>query len=136
MEIGITAYTARVPDILCPGQAKGPYRDSSQRAAPILSAAVFAAEKVSALGKDWHKMCLKVQWRDTIDARIVLETFVLYLPRGPRSRPPPLLDITLRRQCGKCNKVLANGGFLEHAGTPYCEKPCYSVSIFCPALLA
>eukprot|EP00053_Salpingoeca_punica_P024687 m.14225 g.14225 ORF g.14225 m.14225 type:complete len:102 (-) comp7072_c0_seq1:247-552(-) len=28
-------------------------------------------------------------------------------------------------KCAKCNKVLTAGKFLEHEGTPYCEKPCF-----------
>eukprot|EP00048_Salpingoeca_helianthica_P015101 m.225059 g.225059 ORF g.225059 m.225059 type:complete len:96 (-) comp16606_c0_seq1:191-478(-) len=70
-----------------------PFKAPANPKCPKCGKDVYFAEKATAMGKDWHKSCLK---------------------------------------CGKCNKVLANGGFLEHEGTPYCEKPCYG-ALFGPA---
>eukprot|EP00055_Hartaetosiga_balthica_P016834 m.108299 g.108299 ORF g.108299 m.108299 type:complete len:95 (+) comp9187_c2_seq1:62-346(+) len=63
-----------------------PWKPPPQPKCPKCGKTVYFAEKVTALGSDWHKLCLK---------------------------------------CTKCNKILANGSFLEHDGNPYCEKPCY-----------
>uniref|UniRef100_UPI00398F3637 cysteine-rich protein 1 n=1 Tax=Pristiophorus japonicus TaxID=55135 RepID=UPI00398F3637 len=29
-------------------------------------------------------------------------------------------------KCEKCSKILTSGSFVEHAGKPYCQKPCYN----------
>uniref|UniRef100_UPI00358F8273 cysteine-rich protein 2-like n=1 Tax=Myxine glutinosa TaxID=7769 RepID=UPI00358F8273 len=54
---------------------------------PKCTKPVYFAEKVTSLGKDWHRFCLK---------------------------------------CERCNKTLNTGGHAEHAGKPYCHKPCYA----------
>ncbi|XP_078466355.1 cysteine-rich protein 2-like [Lampetra fluviatilis] len=54
---------------------------------PKCEKTVYFAEKVTSLGKDWHKFCLK---------------------------------------CERCSKTLSAGSHAEHAGKPYCHKPCYA----------
>eukprot|EP00049_Salpingoeca_infusionum_P017189 m.352062 g.352062 ORF g.352062 m.352062 type:complete len:95 (+) comp16430_c0_seq1:118-402(+) len=38
-----------------------PWKPPAQAKCPSCDKAVYFAEKVTALGKDWHKMCLKCQ---------------------------------------------------------------------------
>ncbi|KAF4102412.1 hypothetical protein G5714_017212 [Onychostoma macrolepis] len=69
---------------------------------PKCEKTVYFAEKVSSLGKDWHKFCLKCE------------------------RCSKTLTAGGHAECERCSKTLTAGGHAEHDGKPYCHKPCYA----------
>ncbi|TRY94100.1 hypothetical protein DNTS_027327 [Danionella cerebrum] len=89
-------------------------------------------EKVSSLGKNWHRFCLKCERCSKI--------------LSPGGHAEKITDLTLKPQalvlaekvmslgrnwhrpclrCVRCKKTLTPGGHAEHEGSPYCHVPCY-----------
>ena len=81
------------------------------------------------MGKDWHKVCLKCGTLYSLEHNYIS---LRHHSGLEQLRPNPVAPLSELKKnlhvvfIGKCNKVLANGSFLEHEGTPYCEKPCYA----------
>ncbi|XP_040596944.1 uncharacterized protein LOC121138262 [Mesocricetus auratus] len=80
---------------------------------------VYFSEKVSSLGKDWHKFCLMCErCNKTLTSRGHAEH------DGKPFYHKPCCLILL----WKCSsKTLTPGGYAENEGQPCCHKPCYGI---------
>ncbi|XP_010146989.1 PREDICTED: cysteine-rich protein 2, partial [Eurypyga helias] len=108
-------------------------------------------EKVSSLGKDWHKFCLKCErCNKTLtpgghaehDGKPFCHKpcyATLFGPKGVNiassvttfTGEPNMCPRCGKRvyfvRCERCSKTLTPGGHAEHDGQPYCHKPCYGI---------
>ncbi|KAG7267083.1 hypothetical protein CRUP_024449 [Coryphaenoides rupestris] len=117
---------------------------------PKCDKTVYFAEKVSSLGKDWHKFCLKCErCNKTLTPGGHAEvrpgcpraaSFTSF-SGGPNECPRCNKTVYFAEKvsslgknwhrpclrCERCSKTLTPGSHAEHDGQPYCHKPCYAV---------
>eukprot|EP00074_Homo_sapiens_P089996 XP_016866346.1 cysteine-rich protein 3 isoform X5 [Homo sapiens] len=98
---------------------------------------VFFAEKVSSLGKNWHRFCLKCERCHSIlspgghaehNGRPYCHKPCYGALFGPRAEKVMSLGRNWHRpclRCQRCHKTLTAGSHAEHDGVPYCHVPCY-----------
>ncbi|KAM7230413.1 hypothetical protein CapIbe_017903 [Capra ibex] len=141
----IEVPVARTEERKASGPPKGPSKASSvttftgePNMCPRCNKRVYFAEKVTSLGKDWHRPCLRCErcgktltpgGHAEHDGQPYCHKPCYGILFGPKAERVTSLGKDWHRpclKCEKCGKTLTSGGHAEHEGKPYCNHPCYA----------